>query len=151
MLFGPFSTMLCLRKPDFREEAAYMIISQGSHPDGHTNREDELSRLLTVLEGMAMAHNNSSNGDVTANNTANLISSKPAMDSIRMLSSSLTTYVTRKNDTDSEDLQKAIYNREWHFLARVMDRIFLLIYVIVIAASLILLFPKGTKTAENLS
>ena len=138
MLFGPFSRVLCLRKPDFREEAAYLVVSQGALSGAH-NREDELSRLLSVLENMALANSNG------ADSTANHVTSKPAMDSIHMLSSALNNYVTRKTDSDSEDIEKAIFNREWHFLARVLDRIFLFLYVIVIATSLILLFPKGSS------
>ena len=54
----------------------------------------------------------------------------------------LTDYINMKNQEDALRKEKQAILEEWRYLAAILDRIFLLLYLIVILTSLAFLFPK---------
>ena len=95
----------------------------------------EQERLLNNLEHNCYMKSLLNNGSARAQ-------SETWQATITGLCRTLTDYINMKSREESMRKEKQAILDEWRHLAAILDRIFLLAYLIVILTSLALLFPK---------
>jgi hypothetical protein len=59
-----------------------------------------------------------------------------------MLCHTLNKYIATKGEEEGKEHERRVIREEWRCFAAILDRIFLVTYLIVIVTSLIILFPK---------
>lgn len=100
----------------------------------HTlEREPEISRLLSYLERLSSATSQHLIDEGRADNN---------LDHVRRACANLNERLEAVNEEEDREYKVAAIVAEWQFLATVLDRIFLMLYLAVIIGALVLLFPR---------
>lgn len=97
--------------------------------------DDEKENLLTSLHTVTVLKVNGTNR-VANEHVVNLYQT------ISMLCHTLNKYIATKSEVEGHEYELLLITEEWRCVAAILDRIFLVTYLIVILTSLVLLFPR---------
>ena len=139
------SRVLCLKKPK--------LIRNRRLPDekacGHQGGETETQSLRGSKETNGSPPEAAWDNEVTvAISTLERVCSDTGPTSpkervqMRNVVEAMRGYMNEKSDDSVRTSRSKYINEEWKFVALVLDRVFLVIYIVVIVISLVFLFPR---------
>ena len=126
VFFDVLTPVFCMSKP---------YISK-AHPPIVTLHDEEKERLITTLQNVSVVNVNGTSKLPNGDQLLNLYKT------ITMLCHTLDKYIVSKSEEDGKDYGIKLITEEWRCVAAILDRMFLIAYLIVILISLVILFPK---------
>ena len=97
--------------------------------------DEEKERLVSTLQNVSVININGTSR-IPNDQLVNMYKT------ITMLCQTLDKYITSKEEEGGKDYDRKLITEEWRCVAAILDRLFLILYLVIILISLILLFPK---------
>lgn len=113
-----------MSKPHVRENQQLMTLY-----------DDEKERLVSTLQNVSVINVNGTS-KIPNDQLVNMYKT------ITMLCQTLDKYITSKGEEETKDYGTRLITEEWRCVAAILDRIFLILYLVIIIISIVLLFPK---------
>ena len=103
------------------------------------NDEKELSEIIAAIETAETKYDSKCNGDIGDNICRTLDNiDRP----ISELCAMIKNYMAKKHEEERKAQVRHAMEVEWKYLGMVLDRVFMIVYLTVVIASVAVLFPK---------